>query len=178
MGAYLSTPLTDKISTDETNSFLACGASQMQGWRMSQEVHHFYIISSFFLHVVLYANVHFQFITFIFVVNEMCKCTLTPMKSIENMGKLRWSKCNRNSIMSNSFGGCGMKCAFVFRTILFSFSFFSFYSFFFRCLLFCWKHRHSNSIHVLDLVVRRDCLTEDNCGSICEWRFVTSSVFM
>lgn len=38
MGAYLSAPLTDKESTDETNEYLACGASQMQGWRMSQEV--------------------------------------------------------------------------------------------------------------------------------------------
>lgn len=38
MGAYLSTPLTEKESTDEVNEYLACGASQMQGWRMSQEV--------------------------------------------------------------------------------------------------------------------------------------------
>lgn len=38
MGAYLSTPLTEKESTDEANEYLACGASQMQGWRMSQEV--------------------------------------------------------------------------------------------------------------------------------------------
>lgn len=38
MGAYLSTPLTDKESNDEGNEYLACGASQMQGWRMSQEV--------------------------------------------------------------------------------------------------------------------------------------------
>lgn len=38
MGAYLTAPLTDKESTDETNDYLSCGASQMQGWRMSQEV--------------------------------------------------------------------------------------------------------------------------------------------
>lgn len=38
MGAYLSAPLTDKESTDEANEYLSCGASQMQGWRMSQEV--------------------------------------------------------------------------------------------------------------------------------------------
>lgn len=38
MGAYLSAPLTDKESTDEANKYLSCGASQMQGWRMSQEV--------------------------------------------------------------------------------------------------------------------------------------------
>lgn len=40
MGAYLSTPLTDKESTDDINQYLACGASQMQGWRMSQEDAH------------------------------------------------------------------------------------------------------------------------------------------
>lgn len=38
MGAYLTAPLTDKESTDEINEYLSCGASQMQGWRMSQEV--------------------------------------------------------------------------------------------------------------------------------------------
>lgn len=38
MGAYLAAPLTDKESTDEANEYLACGASQMQGWRMTQEV--------------------------------------------------------------------------------------------------------------------------------------------
>lgn len=41
MGAYLTAPLTDKESTDETNEYLSCGASQMQGWRMSQEVRFF-----------------------------------------------------------------------------------------------------------------------------------------
>ncbi|XP_055319392.1 probable protein phosphatase CG10417 isoform X2 [Sitodiplosis mosellana] len=40
MGAYLSAPLTEKESTDEANDYLACGASQMQGWRMSQEDAH------------------------------------------------------------------------------------------------------------------------------------------
>lgn len=44
MGAYLSVPITEKLSTDETNEFLACGASSMQGWRMSQEVCMFFII--------------------------------------------------------------------------------------------------------------------------------------
>lgn len=38
MGAYLSEPITEKHSTDEGNEFLSCGASSMQGWRMSQEV--------------------------------------------------------------------------------------------------------------------------------------------
>lgn len=38
MGAYLASPLTDIESADEINSLLSCGASQMQGWRMSQEV--------------------------------------------------------------------------------------------------------------------------------------------
>lgn len=41
MGAYLASPLTDKESTDELNELLSCGASQMQGWRMSQEVNLF-----------------------------------------------------------------------------------------------------------------------------------------
>lgn len=40
MGAYLSTPLTDTQSTDEANEYLSCGASEMQGWRMSQEDAH------------------------------------------------------------------------------------------------------------------------------------------
>lgn len=38
MGAYLTSPLTDKESDDEINTLLSCGSSQMQGWRMSQEV--------------------------------------------------------------------------------------------------------------------------------------------
>lgn len=38
MGAYLTTPKTDKISTDELNDYLIVGASSMQGWRNSQEV--------------------------------------------------------------------------------------------------------------------------------------------
>lgn len=40
MGAYLTAPLTEKESTDEANQYLSCGASQMQGWRMSQEDAH------------------------------------------------------------------------------------------------------------------------------------------
>ena len=38
MGAYLSAPITDKVSSDESNEYLACGSSSMQGWRMTQEV--------------------------------------------------------------------------------------------------------------------------------------------
>ncbi|XP_037947246.1 probable protein phosphatase CG10417 [Teleopsis dalmanni] len=40
MGAYLSQPKTDKISTDEGNQLLEVGASSMQGWRNSQEDAH------------------------------------------------------------------------------------------------------------------------------------------
>ncbi|XP_005179075.1 probable protein phosphatase CG10417 [Musca domestica] len=40
MGAYLSQPKTDKLSTDELNEFLIVGASSMQGWRNSQEDAH------------------------------------------------------------------------------------------------------------------------------------------
>lgn len=38
MGAYLSQPKTDKLSSDELNNYLIVGASSMQGWRNSQEV--------------------------------------------------------------------------------------------------------------------------------------------
>lgn len=38
MGAYLPKPKTEKISSDESNDYLICGASAMQGWRQSQEV--------------------------------------------------------------------------------------------------------------------------------------------
>lgn len=38
MGAYLSTPNTEKHSTDNNNELMHCGSSQMQGWRTSQEV--------------------------------------------------------------------------------------------------------------------------------------------
>lgn len=38
MGAYLTKPKTEKISSDESNDYLICGASAMQGWRQSQEV--------------------------------------------------------------------------------------------------------------------------------------------
>lgn len=40
MGAYLSEPLTTKDSSEESNEFLACGSSSMQGWRISQEDAH------------------------------------------------------------------------------------------------------------------------------------------
>lgn len=38
MGAYLSEPVTEKVSSDEANDKLECGASSMQGWRVNQEV--------------------------------------------------------------------------------------------------------------------------------------------
>lgn len=38
MGAYLSEPVTEKVSSDESNEKLECGASSMQGWRVNQEV--------------------------------------------------------------------------------------------------------------------------------------------
>lgn len=38
MGAYLSEPITEKISTDEVSDRLSCGSSSMQGWRVNQEV--------------------------------------------------------------------------------------------------------------------------------------------
>ncbi|XP_054738134.1 probable protein phosphatase CG10417 isoform X1 [Anastrepha obliqua] len=40
MGAYLSEPKTDKVSTDESNDILTIGASSMQGWRNNQEDAH------------------------------------------------------------------------------------------------------------------------------------------
>ncbi|XP_049540730.1 probable protein phosphatase CG10417 [Anopheles darlingi] len=40
MGAYLTTPITEKESSDESNEFLVAGSSSMQGWRMSQEDAH------------------------------------------------------------------------------------------------------------------------------------------
>ncbi|XP_049792765.1 probable protein phosphatase CG10417 isoform X3 [Schistocerca nitens] len=40
MGAYLSEPITEKVSTDETGKRVKCGASSMQGWRVSQEDAH------------------------------------------------------------------------------------------------------------------------------------------
>ncbi|CAH2073714.1 unnamed protein product, partial [Iphiclides podalirius] len=40
MGAYLSEPVTEKMSTDEANEKLECGASSMQGWRVNQEDSH------------------------------------------------------------------------------------------------------------------------------------------
>lgn len=38
MGAYLSEPITEKVSTDEVGRRVICGASSMQGWRVTQEV--------------------------------------------------------------------------------------------------------------------------------------------
>ncbi|CAF4937632.1 unnamed protein product [Pieris macdunnoughi] len=40
MGAYLSEPVTEKISNDESNNKYECGASSMQGWRVNQEDAH------------------------------------------------------------------------------------------------------------------------------------------
>ncbi|CAH1154102.1 unnamed protein product [Phaedon cochleariae] len=40
MGSYLSEPVTEKVSSDETDNRLNCGASSMQGWRVSQEDAH------------------------------------------------------------------------------------------------------------------------------------------
>ncbi|XP_017471075.1 PREDICTED: probable protein phosphatase CG10417 isoform X1 [Rhagoletis zephyria] len=53
MGAYLSEPKTDKVSSDESNDILTVGASSMQGWRNNQEDAHnsilnFDKITSFF----------------------------------------------------------------------------------------------------------------------------------
>ena len=38
MGAYLSSPICDKDTVEDSNDRLAFAASSMQGWRMSQEV--------------------------------------------------------------------------------------------------------------------------------------------
>lgn len=38
MGAYLSEPKTTKDSLDSDGVYVRCGASSMQGWRISQEV--------------------------------------------------------------------------------------------------------------------------------------------
>lgn len=40
MGAYLSEPITVKESTDEVGERVLCGASSMQGWRVTQEDAH------------------------------------------------------------------------------------------------------------------------------------------
>lgn len=40
MGAYLSEPITKKVSSDEVGKSVAFGASSMQGWRISQEDAH------------------------------------------------------------------------------------------------------------------------------------------
>lgn len=64
MGSYLSTPVTKKISSDEVSDKLKCGASSMQGWRVSQEVCLFFVIkqyyftiqicNSFRMHIIVY----------------------------------------------------------------------------------------------------------------------------
>lgn len=38
MGSYLSKPVTEKVSSNDSSDKLSCGASSMQGWRVSQEV--------------------------------------------------------------------------------------------------------------------------------------------
>ena len=38
MGAYLSEPNLNKVSTDNDNDIISYGASSMQGWRITQEV--------------------------------------------------------------------------------------------------------------------------------------------
>lgn len=48
MGAYLSTPVTDKYSSDVANDLMEVGSSSMQGWRRSQEV------SVFFFSITLF----------------------------------------------------------------------------------------------------------------------------
>jgi hypothetical protein len=45
MGAYLSEPVLEKHSSDENGEFLSFGASSMQGWRVSQEVWIFSVVS-------------------------------------------------------------------------------------------------------------------------------------
>lgn len=40
MGAYLSEPITEKVSSDQVGKNVAYGASSMQGWRISQEDAH------------------------------------------------------------------------------------------------------------------------------------------
>lgn len=42
MGAYLSSPVIEKKSSDFANEILKCGDSSMQGWRSSQEVSFYY----------------------------------------------------------------------------------------------------------------------------------------
>ena len=46
MGAYRSTPLTDKDTTGESNEKYTVAASTMQGWRMTQEDAHVVEISN------------------------------------------------------------------------------------------------------------------------------------
>ena len=48
MGAYLSEPVTEKVSSDEANDKLECGASSMQGWRVNQEVLYCFVHDNIF----------------------------------------------------------------------------------------------------------------------------------
>ncbi|XP_026470944.1 LOW QUALITY PROTEIN: probable protein phosphatase CG10417 [Ctenocephalides felis] len=45
MGAYLSKPVVEKHSSDESNNILTCAASSMQGWRITQEDAHNLILN-------------------------------------------------------------------------------------------------------------------------------------
>lgn len=45
MGAYLSEPVTEKISSDESGKHVSYGAASMQGWRINQEDAHNCIIN-------------------------------------------------------------------------------------------------------------------------------------
>lgn len=61
MGAYLSEPVTEKVSSDEVNDILDCAASSMQGWRVNQEVlqcfvHHFYFIIHKYRYLILFTG--------------------------------------------------------------------------------------------------------------------------
>lgn len=47
MGAYLSEPVTEKVSSDEAYDKLECGASSMQGWRANQEVSLEFLVTEF-----------------------------------------------------------------------------------------------------------------------------------
>ena len=52
MGAYLSEPIREKDSIDESLDQLTYGASCMQGWRVSQEVAIFHVSNSSFQNII------------------------------------------------------------------------------------------------------------------------------
>lgn len=58
MGAYLSEPKTTKDSLDSDGVYVRCGASSMQGWRISQEVSCFSQAFNTFYSVALFYYVH------------------------------------------------------------------------------------------------------------------------